>query len=250
MTGKRLPVMNDLSIIIPTYCEESGLRDFLNHVLQAVAPIPGVEIIVVDGGSADQTVNAARSLGVCVYHSPRGRAQQMNLGAARAHGSYLLFLHGDTRLPENFAALWEFTQAQGAIWGFFPVRLSGAHWSFRLLERAISWRSRLTRVATGEQGIFVHRNAWRLLGGYRPLALMEDVDLSRRLRELALPSVMTCAVETSSRRWQEQGIVRTLLMSLCLRTGFWLGVDARHLTRFYPVREGEKPAPRREVELP
>jgi rSAM/selenodomain-associated transferase 2 len=242
--------MNDLSIVIPTYCEEPGIKAFLNHVLQVVAPIHGVEIIVVDGGSGDQTVSTARALGVCVYRSQRGRALQMNMGAARAHGNYLLYLHSDTRLPENFAANWELIQAQGATWGFFPLRLSGTDWSFRLLERAISWRARLTRVATGEQAIFVHRNAWRLLGGYRPLALMEDVDLCKRLRVLARPSVMNSAVETSSRRWQEQGIVRTLLMTLCLRTGFWLGVDARYLTRFYPVREGDKATNRRVAELP
>lgn len=242
--------MNGLSIVIPTDCEEPGIKAFLNHVLQVVAPINGVEIIVVDGGSGDQTVNAARAMGVCVYRSQRGRALQMNRGAAQAHGNYLLFLHSDTRLPENFAALWELIQAQGATWGFFPLRLSGARWSFRLLERAISWRARMTHVATGEQGIFVHRNAWRLLGGYRLLAFMEDVDLCKRLRELARPAVMNASVETSSRRWQEQGVLRTLLMTLCLRTGFWLGVDARYLTRFYPVREGDKKGKSRVAELP
>lgn len=242
--------MNCLSIVIPTYCEEPGIKAFLNHILQAVAPIPGVEIIVVDGGSSDQTIGAARDMGVCVYRSQRGRALQMNTGAERAHGNYLLFLHSDTRLPDNFATLWEGIQTQGATWGFFPLRLSGSHWSFRILERAISWRARLTRVATGEQGIFVHRNAWCLLSGYRLLALMEDVDLCKRLRELARPRVMSSAVETSSRRWQEQGILRTLLMTLCLRTGFWLGVDARYLTRFYPVREGDKTRKQRIPELP
>jgi rSAM/selenodomain-associated transferase 2 len=242
--------MSSLSIIIPTYCEESSIKDFLNHLLEAVAPISGVEIIVVDGGSPDQTANAARSLGVCVFRSPLGRAQQMNVGGSRAHGSYLLFLHGNTRLPENFAALWEQVQAQGATWGFFPLRLSGTHWSYRLLERAISWRTRVTRVATGEQGIFVHRNAWRLLGGYRLSALMEDVDLCKRLREMARPAVMSAAVETTSRRWQDQSVMRTLLMSLCLRTGLWLGVDARYLTRFYPVQEGDRTAKRRIAELP
>lgn len=239
-----------LSIIIPTYFEESGIKVLLNHVLEAVAPINGVEIIVVDGDSGDQTIAAARAMGVCVYRSHRSRALQMNLGAARAHGDYLLFLHSDTRLPDNFAETWEQMITRGATWGFFPLRLSGSHWPFRFLERAISCRARLTHVATGEQGIFVHRNAWRLLGGYRPLALMEDVDFSRRLRRLARPAIATACVETSSRRWQEQGIIRTLLMTLCLRTGFWLGVDAQRLTRFYPVREGDKAAKRRIAELP
>ncbi len=242
--------MSGLSIVIPTYFEESGVKIFLNQVLQAVGPLEGVELIVVDGGSGDRTVAAARAMGVCVYRCHRGRALQMNTGAAHAQGDYLLFLHSDTHLPPNFAEIWQRVRAQGAIWGFFSLRLSGRHWSFRFLERAISWRSRFTQVANGEQAIFVHRNAWRLLGGYRSLVLMEDVDFCRRLRQLARPHIPAASVETSSRRWQEQGIARTLWMTLCLRTGLWLGVDAMRLARFHPVREGDRPAARRVAELP
>ena len=221
-----------LSIIVPVLDEGATLPGFLARLARwsNIA-----EIIVVDGGSSDRSRELARPLCDRLVASERGRARQMNAGAAAASGEFLLFLHCDTELqiaPEAFS---ELLQADPG-WGFFPVRLDGRALAFRVIERAISLRSRLTRVATGDQAIFVSSRVWMACGGYRDIPLMEDVELSKRLRRISRPMVCRDPVVTSSRRWEKHGIVRTVGLMWYLRLRFWMGEDPAELGKAYHGR--------------
>lgn len=217
------------SLVIPVLNEASRLPAFLS----TLAPWRSLaEIIVVDGGSRDDGCDVARGRSDRVLSSPPGRARQMNLGAANARGDYLVFLHCDTILgitPERMAE----QVARHPAWGFFRVRLSGEPLVYRVIERAISLRSRLTRVATGDQCIFVARWLWEECGGFAEIPLMEDVELSKRLRKIAAPAFVRTPVTTSSRRWETCGIVSTVLLMWWLRLLFWLGVDPTRLAERY-----------------
>lgn len=220
-----------LSIIVPVYNEEADVAAFLQQLTPAVSN--GVEVLVVDGGSDDGTATTVRSLGYTCIDGPHGRAQQMNFASEQASGDYLLFLHCDTILPPIFKQEFAKAHASRVPWGFFKLRLSGRKRVFRVIERAISWRSALSGVGTGDQAIFVSRDLWRQVGGYRDLALMEDVDLCKRLRAYAKPTVMSSTVETSSRRWEQFGVAKTVALMWALRLGFYLGVSDKTLARWY-----------------
>jgi rSAM/selenodomain-associated transferase 2 len=220
-----------LSIVIPVLDEAAVIRDTLAG-LQAFRE-RGDEIIVADGGSRDGTPERAAPLASRVIEAPRGRAAQMNAGARLATGDYLLLLHADTRLPDRAAAVLERAFADGAVWGRFDVRLSGRQPLLRVVEILMNLRSRLTGIATGDQAMFVRREVFERLGGFPDIPLMEDIALSKALKRVARPVCLRDTVTTSSRRWERNGIVRTILFMWWLRLRYFLGADPADLVRLY-----------------
>lgn len=221
-----------ISIIIPVLNE----REALCRHLPWLQPLRGEEheIVLVDGGSTDGGAEEAVDLVDQLITAPPGRAGQMNAGAAVARGEILLFLHIDTVLPENAASLVQRAlQSPAALWGRFDVRLSGQRPVFRRIERMINWRSRWNGIATGDQAIFVRRSAFEKLGGYPDIPLMEDVALSRVLRRHSRPCCLTQPVITSSRRWERNGVLRTVLLMWWLRLLYRLGVSPARLHELY-----------------
>ena len=219
-----------LSIIIPTLNEQAIIVESL-QILQPLRET-GHEVIIVDGGSTDNTRALAAPLVDSILLSKRGRAWQMHLGAKFAHHDILLFLHADTRLPTQADAL-IINGLSKRRWGRFDVRLSGQTLPFRLVERFINWRSRLTGIATGDQAIFVKRRLYMQVQGFPNIPLMEDVALSHRLKKFSRPLCIRAPVITSSRRWEEQGIVRTVLLMWGLRLAYTLGVSPHTLKKYY-----------------
>lgn len=220
-----------LSVVIPCLDEAAGIV----ATLDALRPLRERrhEVIVVDAGD-DGTDALARPRADQVLRAPRGRALQMNRGAEAATGDVLLFLHADTRLPASAdQAIAEGLASTGRAWGRFDVRLSGRRPSLRVIETLMSWRSRLTGIATGDQGIFVTRERFRAIGGYPAILLMEDIALSRALKRLGPPVCLRERVTTSSRRWERNGVVRTVVLMWWLRLRFFLGADAADLARRY-----------------
>ncbi len=221
-----------LSIVVPALDEAEEIEATL-----ASARDPAVrEIIVVDGGSRDDTVARATPLATRVVSSPPGRARQMNAGAALASGEVLLFLHADTRLPEGFAPAVRDAIETGAVWGRFDVVLRGSHRLLRVVAPLINLRSRLSRIATGDQAIFVRHDVFRRLGGFAEIPLMEDVELSRRLKRAGPMAALRLRVSTSGRRWEEHGVVRTIVLMWALRLAYACGVSPARLARAYRTR--------------
>jgi len=217
------------SIVIPVLNE----CDASEHLLPALRrQFPAAEVLVVDGGSTDSSVaRALRSSDQLLICKP-GRASQMNLGARAARGRYLLFLHADT-LPlfsEELLLNWMAMQFR---WGFCRVQLSGAGAALRIIECAMNVRSRLTGVATGDQLLVVRRDWFLEQGAFAEQPLMEDVEICKRLRRIVSPAVLDAVVQTSSRRWEEQGVVSTVLRMWALRLAYVCGVSPRRLWQFY-----------------
>ena len=221
-----------LSIIIPAINESRVLQGNLPR-LQALREA-GHEVILVDGGSTDDTLVLAKSLVDRLVQVSQGRASQMNAGASVASGGVLLFLHADTLLPDaaDDIIAHSMKQAQRA-WGRFDVVLSGGDRLLRAVEFVMNVRSRLTGIATGDQAMFVNRQLFEAVGGFPEIPLMEDIALSRRLRRISPPLCLRRQVTTSSRRWERHGIVRTILLMWCLRSAYALGVDPGRLARIY-----------------
>jgi rSAM/selenodomain-associated transferase 2 len=224
-----------LSIVVPVLDEAAGIAAHL----AALAPLRsrGAEVIVVDGGSTDGAREIAEPLADCVIVAPRGRAAQMNAGAALAAGDVLLFLHADTRLPREadglIAAALEPT---GRAWGRFDVAIVGCHPLLPVVARLMNLRSRATGIATGDQAIFVTREAFRRAGGFADLALMEDIVLSRALKRISPPACVRPRATTSGRRWEKHGVLRTVMTMWRLRLAFFLGADPRDLASIYGYR--------------
>ncbi len=221
-----------LSIIIPCLDEGGIIRD----LLEALQPLrrQGHEILIVDGGSRDDTCIQARPLADQLLSSAPGRARQMNTGAKAANGSIFWFLHADSRLPAGAAQhLLDALRADENCWGRFDVDLSGRRPVLRVVEALMNLRSRLSGIATGDQGIFVRRHAFFAAGGFPNIPLMEDVALSRRLKRLAKPACLRQRLETSSRRWEQAGAMQTILLMWRLRLAFALGADPAKLARRY-----------------
>jgi rSAM/selenodomain-associated transferase 2 len=226
-----------LSIIVPVLDEAAGIT----AALDALAPLRAncAEIIVVDGGSSDATVVLSRPRADAVIDSPRGRARQMNAGAAVAQGGLLLFLHADTRLPPRADPLMQQALDRGADWGRFDVRIDGHLRGLRLVAWMMNWRSRLTGIATGDQAIFVTRQAFDQVGGFADLPLMEDIVLSRALRRISWPACLRQRVSTSGRRWQQHGLLPTIVKMWHLRWRFFCGAHPADLAREYGYRPDE-----------
>ena len=224
--------MPGLSIILPVLDE----ADIITDALAALAPLRqrGAEVIVVDGGSRDGTVDLARPAADRVIASPRGRAAQMNAGAALARGAVLLFLHADTRLPGNADALvLAGLERSGRAWGRFDIDIAGRSPLLAIVAAAINLRSRLTRIATGDQAIFVSRDVFAAVGGFPEIALMEDVALSRTLKRISRPVCVAAKVTTSGRRWEQHGVLRTVVLMWRLRLAYFLGAEPAALARRY-----------------
>lgn len=223
--------MPRLSVIVPALNEAQGIGATL-HCLQALRR-RGHEVLVVDGGSDDGTPAACAGLADRVLDSARGRARQMNAGAAAARGEVLLFLHADTLSPETLDVQVLATLGETPGWGRFDVRLSGRGLLLRVVERLMNLRSRLTGIATGDQGLFVSRTLFAAVGGFPELPLMEDIALSRTLRRRMRPHCLRTRLVTSSRRWERRGVVRTIVTMWTLRLAWFLGVPASRLKQHY-----------------
>ncbi len=219
-----------ISIVVPTLDEAASLA----QTLIAARERGGGELIVADGESRDATRDVAARLADTVVLAPRGRAAQMNAGAAVARGDVLLFLHADTRLPGGFAeAVARALDDPSVVGGYFAVALDAPGWRYRLIGRLINVRSRLTGVATGDQANFVRRAVFQALGGFAPLPLMEDIDLMRRLKRHGRVAALGEHVVTSARRWERHGLWRTVLLMWTLRLAYYVGVSPDTLARWY-----------------
>ncbi len=224
--------MSRISIVLPVLNEETQITRCLQDLRSRCGP--DCELIVVDGGSNDRTVALAKPLADQVFVSPKGRAMQMNAGARRASGEILWFLHADSTPPDNAAERIRAALANPSRhWGRFDVRLSGRHPLLRVVETLMNLRSALTGIATGDQGIFVRREAFERVGGFPTIALMEDIAFSQRLRRDGWPIRLRQRLRTSSRRWERDGILRTILLMWWLRLAYFFGADPARLAQIY-----------------
>jgi rSAM/selenodomain-associated transferase 2 len=220
-------VAQRLSVVIPALNEARGIR----AALEALAPLRarGHEVIVADGGSTDATVQLASGSCTQVLHTPRGRALQMNAAARAATGEMLLFLHADTRLPPQADELIQ-RSLKEHLWGRFDVEIEGRHPLLKVVAGSMNLRSRLTGIATGDQAIFVRREAFP---GFPEIALMEDIAFCKRMKRLGPPACRREKALTSGRRWEARGVLRTILLMWRLRLMYFLGADPEDLSRIY-----------------
>ena len=230
-----------LSIVLPVLNEAQGIAG----VLRALAPMQarGVQVIVVDGGSTDDTVKRARqalqdSAGAApwqvITQVPAGRANQMNAGAQQARAPLLLFLHADTLLPPQADTLVAGVLRDGIPqWGRFDVRIQGQHPMLHVVAALMNLRSRLSGIATGDQALFMTRTAFDQVGGFPAQPLMEDIEISKRLLRLSSPACLRERVITSGRRWETRGLWRTVLLMWRLRFAYWRGVSPQLLAERY-----------------
>ncbi len=222
-----------ISVIIPVLNEANGIERVI-QALQTQTLQTSLEVIVVDGGSCDETVALASALGVQVILAEQGRAAQMNAGAKVAAAEILLFLHADSILPPQFVASVQQVLAQpNTIAGAFELRIAAPEPSLRWIERGVNWRSRWLQLPYGDQAIFLKAKTFRQLGGFAQLPIMEDFELVRRLQKLGKIAIAPCAVTTSARRWQKLGMVKTTAINQLVILAYFLGVPPAHLARWY-----------------
>ena len=219
-----------VSIIIPTLNEEDSIKELLQQLQQFRKQ--GHEVIVVDGGSRDKTISISKPLADKVITSESGRALQMNNGATHSENDILWFLHADTLITEKAIKKIQQTLNKND-WGRFNVKLSGSHILFRLIEKMMNVRSCLTGIATGDQGIFVKKYVFNAVNGYPNILLMEDIEISKKLKLISRPICIKEKLTTSSRRWEEKGILSTVLLMWKFRLLYWLGVSADKLAVQY-----------------
>ncbi len=234
MGAERRTMKPDLSIVVPALNEAAGIL----ATLAALQPLRarGVELVLADGGSSDTTAAQARPWVDTVVDAPRGRALQMNAGAARARADVLLFLHADTRLPPLADVLVRqaVTGPGGkACWGRFDVHIEGRPWMLRVVAGLMNLRSRLSGIATGDQAIFVTRKAFEQVGGFPVQPLMEDIEMSCRLKRLGRPACLRARVCTSGRRWEQHGVWPTIVLMWRLRWRYWRGDSPARLAEAY-----------------
>lgn len=223
-----------ISVIIPVINEASTIGQTLTNLQN----ITNLEVIIVDGGSQDETVEIAKSLGVQVLFSLPGRARQMNAGAAAATGEILLFLHADTRLPEGFDTIIHQTLAaegrsQNPIAGAFQLRIDASLKGLRLIEKLVNLRSRVFSLPYGDQAFFLKTAVFRDMGGFPDLPIMEDFELVRQLKRLGKIEIVPASVITSGRRWQKLGVVKTTLMNQWVIMAYFLGIPPAKIARWY-----------------
>lgn len=228
------PKTSTISIIIPTRNEAATIAATI-----ASANHPAVrEILVVDGGSSDGTRELASALGARVILAPPGRARQLNLGATLAQGDTLLFLHGDSRLPVEFATqIPALLRVPGVIAGAFRLAIDLPGRGARLVERGANLRSTLLQMPYGDQGLFLSRQQFLAVGGYPEEPILEDLMLVRRLRQLGRITISPSAVLTSGRRWQRLGVVRTTLINQAILLGYRAGIPRHHLLKWYRLNQ-------------
>ena len=219
-----------LAIVVPILDEAATLPALLVHLAGWRAR--GCEVVLVDGGSRDDSVEMARAAGFRVLIAERGRARQMNAGAQACGRALMLFLHADTRLPEAADAMVRAALAVQA-WGRFDVRIDGRPLMLRVVAALMNLRSRLSGIATGDQAIFVRRDVFEAVGGFPDQPLMEDIELSCRLLRVSRPACLRARVRTSGRRWEQRGVWRTIALMWRLRWAYWRGVPAERLAEAY-----------------
>ena len=224
--------MTRLSIIVPTLDEAEHIAQSLQSL--SMARSRGAEVIVVDGGSSDATVEAAAPGADRVLRAPRGRASQLTAGARAASGDVLFFLHADSTAPEDVDLIVGDALAKGgASWGRFDVRIESRRRVLGVVATLMNLRSRLSGIATGDQGIFVSRPLFERVGGFPLLPLMEDIALSRKLKRISRPLCLRHKIVTSGRRWERRGVARTIWLMWRLRLAYYLGADPADLAPHY-----------------
>lgn len=221
-----------ISIIIPSYHESHQLRDLVT----SLEPFrkAGHEVIVVNGDATDHTVKTIASYVDHIIVSDKGRARQMNAGVQHATGDRYWFLHVDTTLLNPSGAyqsvLYHLNPEQ---WGRFSIHFDSTHFMFKIIAKMMNVRSKLSGIATGDQGIFVHQQAFQKVQGYTDIALMEDIDLCRKLKQISRPINSHLLIQTSARRWEKHGIIRTVLLMWWLRLRYFFGADPAKLAELY-----------------
>lgn len=222
--------MKKYSLIIPTLNEAETIHDFLMP-LQALREL--CEIIIVDAGSTDETKSISQSLIDRFIIAPKGRAMQMNAGSEIAVANIFIFLHADTYLPEQALSLIQQGVDKGALWGRFDMQLMGQHTMLKVVSQMMNWRSRFSGIATGDQVIFITRQAFEQVGGFPVITLMEDIAISKRLKKFARPYCIKAQVKSSARRWESFGVWRTIALMWSLRLRYFLGQSPDDLAELY-----------------
>ncbi len=226
-TGRQRP---EISVIIPVLNEAK----VIGAALRQVPRTNGVEVIVVDGGSRDSTANIAEANGVRLIHTAAGRARQMNVGAAIARGEILLFLHADTQLAPDFARLvCETLSRPGVVAGAFRLRIDSPRRSLRVIEALANFRSRRLQAPYGDQVLFLRRDCFRAAGGFPEMPIMEDFEFVRRIRRLGRIAIAPADAITSTRRWEQLGVLRTTFINQVIILAYLLGVAPARLARWY-----------------
>lgn len=228
-----------LTLVIPVYNESANVEKFFSCLETAIGCAS--QVIIVDGGSDDGTyqklesnISASSFSNITsLYQSAPGRAKQMNFGARKNTSDVIIFLHFDTCLPDNALELVRESIKNGAFWGRFDVRLDNEQPVFRVIENLMNLRSAMTSIATGDQGIFVRADIFRIVNGFPDIPLMEDIELSKNLKELAPADRIKSRATTSARRWQTNGVWKTIALMWFFRLAFWLGINPARLARFY-----------------
>ncbi|WP_341529246.1 TIGR04283 family arsenosugar biosynthesis glycosyltransferase [Nostoc sp. UHCC 0302] len=219
-----------ISIIIPTLNEARNIKE----AITTTQPSTNIEVIVVDGGSQDSTVEIVQSLGIKIISSSPGRAAQMNAGAVAASGYILLFLHADTRLPTGFDVMIRTAiQKPSIVAGAFKLRIDASLLSLRWVELGVNWRSQFCQMPYGDQAIFLTKQVFQQVGGFPDLPIMEDFELIRRLRRTGRIVILPVAVVTSARRWLQKGVLKTTLLNQIVITAYLLGVSPQRIRSWY-----------------
>ncbi|MEH1817718.1 MAG: TIGR04283 family arsenosugar biosynthesis glycosyltransferase [Nostoc sp.] len=223
-------VSRRISILIPAINEAANIKE----AITTTQPSTNIEVIVVDGGSKDNTVEIAQSLNVKVISSSPSRAVQMNAGAVAASGEILLFLHADTRLPTGFDDMVRTTlQQPGTVAGAFKLRIDASLLSLRWVEWGVNVRSHFYQMPYGDQAIFLTKEVFQQIGGFPELVIMEDFELMRRLKRIGRIVIIPTPVVTSARRWLQKGVFKTTLLNQIVITAYLLGVSPERIRRWY-----------------
>jgi len=235
-TATGLTEAEKISIIIPTLNEEAILAQTLAHC----KGLDQLEVVVVDGGSQDDTAQLAAALGAKVIHTKPGKAGQMNAGASAASGEVLVFLHADTRLPQNFSRrILAALEQNGVVAGAFRLHIDSHAPGIRFIERVANWRSRYLKMPYGDQALFMKKALFQKVGGFAQVPIMEDFILVRRLKHLGKIIILPEFVITSPRRWIHLGVLRPWLINQLIVIAYYLGISPDRLSRWYRRKAGK-----------